>query len=107
MATKKVEKGGVYRHQDGTAVYLAEGARVEEALLGSLTHDAGATEQRAVEREPAFRLGVTDAPQSQKAEDTYSGRMVSGAPENKAMGRASGQKSDGELADDAAKGKGK
>lgn len=84
MPTKKVEKGGVYRHKDGTAVYLSEGAEVEESLLDGLSLDSGATEKRAKEAEPAFALGIQDAPQNQPAEETWSGRMVSGAPENKA-----------------------
>jgi hypothetical protein len=76
MPTKKVEKGGVYRAKNGTALYLAEGAQVEEEVLAGLTLDQGATDKRNAPRDDAVYLGGTrDVPQD---------RMVSGAPENKA-----------------------
>lgn len=105
MPVKKVPKSGVYRAKSGHATYLQEGAEVDADLLDNYSFDGEATEKRGQESEPDYFRTVRDAPQNQPAEDTFSGRMVSGAPENKAMSRSAGQKADSELADDAAKGK--
>lgn len=100
----RIDKTGVYRHKDGTAVYLVEGQSYPDDVMKSLEYDGGATKERTEAREPDRFGFVTNAPQDQKPEDTWSsGRMVRGAPENKAMGGAAEQKSDAQLADDAAK----
>jgi hypothetical protein len=99
----KIERTGVYRHADGTAVYLVEGEDFSADMLKQLNYDAEASKSRLEEREPDRFGWVANAPQDQKAEDTWSGRMVSGAPENKAMTASPEVKSDAALADDAAK----
>lgn len=99
MVTKKVEKSGVYRNKAGHAVYLAEGQDVDERMLADYSLDGEATKEREKPVERSFFGGVVDAPQDAPQEQ----RMQPGAPENKAMGGPTQQKTDAELADAAAK----
>ena len=104
MALKKVEKSGVYRYSDGSAVFLTEGATVDERVLADAEHDAGATKDFGAEREPSYGGTVFDAPQNQPAEETWSDtRAIAGAPENKAMSAPAEQKTDADLAASKAK----
>lgn len=101
-----VKKTGVYRAKDGTAIYLNEGDPVPAHVMGQVAFDAEGTKDfTAPAQETDLFSYVTDAPQNQRAEDTWSDkRMVAGAPENKAMPVASAEnRSDADLADAAAK----
>lgn len=105
MPIKKVEKTGVYRAKNGHAVYLQEGQPIADTVLDNYEFDGAGTKDFAMQPESSYFGGIQDAPQNQKAEDTWSGRMVKGAPENKAMKAPGDTKSDAALADDAAKDK--
>ena len=99
---KRVEETGVYRAKDGSAVYLAEGTMVDDAVLADLSHDAAATEENAKPAERGFSpTGTRDAEQDVDAKSTIVTRAMSAAPENKAMPPA--EQKDAELADAAAK----
>lgn len=104
MAMKRVDKTGVYRYPDGSAVYLTEGTSVDERVLVDAELDGGASKDWGAEREPSYGGTVADAPQNQNAEATWSDqRAIAGAPENKAMSKPAEQKSDADLAADKAK----
>lgn len=105
MPVKKIEKTGVYRAKDGHALYLQKGATPGEGVTDHYAYDAAATEDYVAFPEGVYFHGVQDAPQDQKAEDTWSGRMVSGAPENKAMKGPADNRTDADLAADADKSK--
>lgn len=103
MAGTKVEKTGVYRNDAGHAVYLAEGAQVDEAVLKGYTLDAEASKDYGKEAERPYFGGVQDAPQDQKAEDTWSSRSAGPAPENRMQPAPSENRSDADLAASANK----
>lgn len=98
MAMKKVDKTGVYRSADGHAVYLTEGAMADERMLKDYSLDSQASTDFGKEPERSYFGGVQDAPQDQKAEETWSDkRMVPGAPENR-MEAPAENRSDADLA---------
>lgn len=98
MATKKVEKTGVYRNEAGHSVFLRAGEQANEALLAEYKLDAGASKDYAKEPERSYFSSVNDAPQNapkQRAEPPVENRAEPPV-ENR---------SDAELAADAAKAK--
>lgn len=110
MDLKRVEKTGVYRYPDGSSVYLTEGTNVDARVLKDAKLDGKASKEWNAEPERNYFGTLQDAPQDQKAEETWSDkRMVAGAPENKAMpapetksDKPNDQKTDADLAKDAA-----
>lgn len=101
---KKVEKSGVYRYPDGSAVHLTEGAQVDERVLAEAKHDEAATKAfNAVPERGFVGATITDAPQDVNPRDTITTRAMGAAPENKAMNQPAEQKSDADLAADKAK----
>ena len=104
MATRKVEKTGVYRDKNGNAVYLVEGAMVDETVLANAELDAAASKDYVSAPEPDYFGRIVDAPQDQKAEDTWSGRNAGPSPENR-MEQPAENRSDAEMAAAAAKAK--
>lgn len=97
MATKKVEKTGVYRNKAGHSVFLRAGEQANEALLAEYEFDGGASKDYAKEPERSYFSSVNDAPQNaeQRAEKPVENRAEPPV-ENR---------SDAELAAEAAKGK--
>lgn len=63
MATKKVEKTGVYRNQAGHSVFLRAGEQANEALLADYKLDESASKDYAKEPERSYFSSVNDAPQ--------------------------------------------
>lgn len=77
MATKRVEKTGVYRNAAGHSVFLREGEQASEALLADYTLDSAASKAYAQEPERSYFSSVVDAPQDreERAEGPVENRM--------------------------------
>lgn len=107
--TKKVEKTGVYRFPDGSAVYLTQGSEVDARILNEAKLDGKATAEYGKTPERGFSLGTVDAEQNVKPQDTIVTRAMQAPPENKAMpapenksSKPNEQKTDADLVADAA-----
>lgn len=100
---RTVDKTGVYRAKDGTGIYLNQGDAVAAHVWDQVSYDADGTKDfNAPAQETDLFSFVKDAPQNQKAEDTWSDkRMVPGAPENR-MEPPVANRTDAELASDSA-----
>lgn len=77
MATKRVEKTGVYRNDAGHSVFLREGEQASEVLLAEYKFDGAASKDYAKEPERSYFSSVVDAPQDreERAEQPAENRM--------------------------------
>jgi hypothetical protein len=96
---RTVDKTGVYRAKDGTGIYLNQGDPVAQHVWDQVTYDAEGTEaHNAPATETDLFSYSKQAPQDQKATDTWSDkRMVPAAPENR-METPAQNRSDADLA---------